>query len=65
MQKVIPPVVVDGQQRYAIPEAAALLRQSRAKLYEDIAADRIHVIKDGRRTYVHGSEIIRRSRAAA
>jgi len=62
MQKLIPPVTVDSNQRYAIPEAAAILRISRAQLYEDIADGRIRVFKEGRRTYIHGSTLIARSR---
>jgi hypothetical protein len=59
MNKIIPPVTVDPNQRYALPEAAAILRISRSQLYEDIAEDRIRIIKAGRRTYIHGSELIR------
>lgn len=51
-------------QRYTVNEATELLRQSRAKLYNDIATGLLAVIKDGRRTYIPGSEIIRRSRLA-
>ncbi len=56
-----PPLWVDSNQRYPIPVANALLSQSNSKTYEDIAAGRLKVIKDGRRSYIHGSEIIRRS----
>ena len=55
---------LDANQRYSVTEANALLRQSRAKTYLDIASGALHVIKDGRRTYVPGSEIIRRSSLA-
>lgn len=54
-------IPLDAQQRYTIPEASDLLRQSRAKTYKDITAGNIRVIKDGSRTYIPGSEIIRRS----
>lgn len=56
---VLPPP--DERQRYTLEEAVAYLRQSRSKLYCDIAAGRVTVIKDGRRTYIPGAEIIRRS----
>jgi Helix-turn-helix domain len=52
---------LDPLQRYTVPEASELLRQCRAKTYQDIQAGRIQIIKDGKRTYVPGSEIIRRS----
>lgn len=52
---------VDSNQRYEIPEGCAYLRCSRAKLYNDIAAGLVKVIKDGKRVYIPGSEIIRRS----
>ena len=57
----LPPL--DTAQRYAVEEATDYLRTSRARLYERIAAGEIKVIKDGRRTYVPGSEIARLSRA--
>lgn len=60
--KTQPPVTVDPNQRYVIAEACAILRQSKAGLYKDIAAGRLSVIREGARTYVHGSELIRRSR---
>lgn len=52
---------VDTNQRYDILETCAYLRCSRGKLYNDIAAGLIAVIKDGSRTYVPGTEIVRRS----
>ena len=55
------PTQLDPLQRYSVPEASALLRQCRAKTYQDIQAGRIRVIKDGKRTYIPGSEIARRS----
>lgn len=55
----LPPL--DVQQRYTIEEAAAYLRQSRAKTYSDIREGRLTIIKDGSRTYVPGSEIAARS----
>jgi len=58
-QKRLPPV--DHQQRYEIPEASTYLRQSDAKTYLDIKQGKLRVIRDEGRTYVPGSEIIRRS----
>jgi hypothetical protein len=55
----LPPV--DPNQRYEVEEARAYLRQSRSKTYSDIAAGALKVIKDGKRTYIPGSEIVRRS----
>ena len=57
--KHLPPL--EPNRRYTIPAASGLLSQSRAKTYLDIRAGKLAVIKDGRRTYVPGSEIIRRS----
>ena len=53
---------LDERQRYSVPEALEYLRTNRARLYEQIAQGSIVVIKDGRRTYVPGSEIARLSR---
>ncbi len=52
---------LDERQRYTIPESAYYLRFSRAKLYQLIKAGEIRVIKDGDRTYIPGTEIIRKS----
>ncbi len=62
-QKKLDPSAIrfDERLRYSIPEASALLRQSRAKTYLDIRAGLIRVIRDGARTYVPGSEILKRS----
>lgn len=61
MSHPLPPL--DENQRYTIDEATAYLRQSRAKTYQDIQAGRLSVIKDGRRSYIPGSDIASRSRA--
>jgi hypothetical protein len=61
-RKVRPsPPPLDPLQRYEIPETNALLRQSNAKTYGDIKSGKIRVIRDGGRTYVPGSEIVRLS----
>lgn len=57
-------VPVDPAQRYTVPEAIAYLRLSRKGFYDDVKAGRIKLVKDGRRSYVHGSELIRRSAAS-
>lgn len=58
---VLPPL--DLNQRYSVEEAAAYLRQSRAKTFADISAGRLNSITDGRRRYVPGKEIARASGA--
>lgn len=55
----LPPV--DPLQRYTVDETCVYLRQSPAKTYSDIARGDLRVIKDGSRTYIPGSEIVRRS----
>jgi len=52
---------LDPFQRYTVPEANALLRQSNAKTYQQIKAGELRTIRDGGRTYIPGSEIVRRS----
>lgn len=47
------------QLRFDIPEAARILRLSRATLYERIRAGQIATQKDGRRTYVTAWELQR------
>jgi helix-turn-helix protein len=51
----------DERFRYTIPETAQLLKQSRAQTYIDIRTGKLQAFKDGRRTYVKGVEILRRS----
>jgi hypothetical protein len=53
---------LDPAQRYSIPEAILYLRSSRKTLYNDIAAGLLATIKEGKRRFVPGSEIARRSR---
>jgi hypothetical protein len=57
----LPPL--DANQRYSIEESIRYLRSSRKSFYQDIARGLIAVMREpGRkRTYVHGSELIRRS----
>jgi prophage regulatory protein len=53
---------VDVAQRYTIAEATSYLRISHASVYKEINAGRIKVLKQGKRTFVPGSEIARLSR---
>ena len=57
-----PPVVIDRRQRYSILEACALLRLSRSWVFKEIRAGRIETFKEGRRTYISGATLIKRSR---
>jgi hypothetical protein len=52
---------VDPNRRYTVPDTSELLAQSVAKTYLDIQRKHLQIIKDGARTYIPGSEIIRRS----
>jgi len=61
---VPPPGPIDPNRRYSISNASELLSQSNSKTYEDIAAGRLKVIKAGKRAYIPGSEIVRRSTLA-
>ncbi len=45
--------------RFKIPEASAILRMSRAQLYNRISAGTIKVQKDGARTYITRAELER------
>jgi hypothetical protein len=56
---------IDCNKRYDIETSLRILGVSRARLYQDIAADRLRVMKDGRRTFVHGSALIERSRQSS
>ena len=59
---VLPPL--DIAQRYSIDETIAYLRSSRKTVFEDIREGRLATIKEGKRRFVPGSEIARRSRLA-
>jgi len=56
---ILPPL--DPVQRYSIEEAIAYLRSSRKTLFDDIREGRLATIKEGKRRFVPGSEIARRS----
>jgi Helix-turn-helix domain len=51
------PPVLDPRRRYTVPQAIVLLCTSRASLYKLIKAGKLHPIKQGRRTFIAGSEI--------
>ncbi len=53
---------LDPAQRYSIEEAIAYLRTSRKTLFDDIKHRRLLTIKEGKRRFVPGTEIARRSR---
>jgi len=55
---------LDERQRYSINEGVNYLRISRARLYEKIKDGEIKTIKDGRRRYITGAEIVRLSTIA-
>jgi prophage regulatory protein len=57
--RTLPPV--DVAQRYTIAEATSYLRISHASVYKEINVGRIKVLKQGKRTFVPGSEIARLS----
>jgi hypothetical protein len=55
----LPPV--DVNRRYDIPTACACLGISRVRLYAKLKAAEIRPLKDGGRTFIPGSEIVRLS----
>ncbi len=63
ISKPLPPL--DTRQRYSIDEGIAYLRESRSRMYQKIASGEVKVIKDGRRTYIPGTELIRLSALSA
>ena len=56
-----PLLPLDANQRYTIPESAQYLRVSRAYVYQLLARGELLSITDGKRRYIPGSQIIRRS----
>jgi hypothetical protein len=56
---LLPPI--DPNQRYTPEESAAYLRSSRWSVFMDIREGRLASFKDGKRRYIAGSELIRRS----
>jgi len=62
MNSIPTSLTFDERLRYTINEASTLLRQSRAKTYIDMQDGKLHVIRDGKRVYIPGTEIVRRSK---
>jgi hypothetical protein len=62
IKRVPRPAVIDPNQRYTLAETHAVLGQSHVKTFRDIKRGVLQTIKDGRRRYVLGSELIRRCR---
>lgn len=60
-KRVPRPAVIDPNQRYSLAETHAVLGQSHSKTFQDIRLGKLKTIRDGRRRYVLGSELIRRS----
>jgi len=58
---VLPPL--DASRRYTVEQALLYLSTSRVTLYKLIRDDKLKAIKEGRRTYIPGSEIVRVSSA--
>jgi len=57
-----PPLgLLDPLRRYSIEQAIAYLATSRFTIYKMIRDGKLRVLKDGRRTYCPGSEIVRLS----
>jgi Helix-turn-helix domain len=57
-----PPLApLDPNQRYTMPESSRYLRLSRPEIYKQIAAGQLKTVTDGRRRYVPGHEIIRKT----
>jgi len=61
--KTLPLAPLDPLRRYSIEQARAYLGISRKTLYADIKDDLIVTIKERKRRFVPGSEIVRRSQA--
>jgi hypothetical protein len=57
-----PPATIDDDQRFELAEVFSVLRVSPATGFKKIKAGDIKTFKDGRRTYVMGSELKRASR---
>jgi excisionase family DNA binding protein len=51
-------------QRYTIPETAERLRVSRAFVYKKVSRGELRLMKDGKRSFVSGADIIAASRPA-
>jgi excisionase family DNA binding protein len=61
----IPLTLLDPLRRYPIETARAFLNVSRATIYKHIAEGKLATIKEGKRRFVPGSEIVRLSAVPA
>jgi hypothetical protein len=61
-KKTAAPAVIDPNQRYSLAETFAALRVSPATGFKLIKQGKLRVIREGRRTFGPGSELIRLSR---
>jgi hypothetical protein len=52
-------MTVSIDRHYPLPEALGLIGLRTTKAYEEIAAGRLRVVRNGRRTFVRASEIER------
>jgi hypothetical protein len=57
--KVAIPAVIDPNQRYDLFESASILRLGDSTLFTRMRQKRITVLKDGERSFIMGSELIR------
>lgn len=64
LERVPRSAVIDPNQRYSLAEMHATLSQSHAKTFQDIKLGRLKSMRDGRRRYLLGSELIRRARSS-
>jgi excisionase family DNA binding protein len=56
-ERTVPLPPLDVQQRYAVAEAAAYLRNSIPKVYQLIHAGKLEAFHEGRRRYITGRSI--------
>jgi hypothetical protein len=53
------PLIIDPNQRYELSESARILRLGDSTLFTRMREKRISVVKDGDRSFILGSELIR------
>jgi hypothetical protein len=58
----LPPI--DPLRRYSVNDSLQYLGISRAPFYQNVAEGKIKIIKDRKRTFVPGSELVRLSSAS-
>ena len=62
-RRSLPPL--DPAQRYSIEESIDYLRSSRASVFADIRTGALRVIRERKRVFIPGTEIVRRSKLPA